>query len=114
MRTLFLQAPSYVACPPYPGTELHRQAVENGWLDETRADLVDARGVQVAPLRYPDLTYEESFGSVEEFYRRFYFRAPKIAAIVSELARSPQMFGRRLREGVEFLSFLRERGGLPS
>jgi hopanoid biosynthesis associated radical SAM protein HpnJ len=94
---------------PYPGTELHRQAIENGWLDEAHADLVDARGVQVAPLHYPGLTYRESFDSVEAFYRKFYFRAPKIAAIVSEMALSPQMLARRLREGVEFFSFLRER-----
>jgi len=99
---------------PYPGTELYRQAVENGWLDAAHADLVDRRGIQLAPLRYPGLTYEESFASVEEFYRRFYFRAPKIAAIVSEMARSPQMMVRRLREGVEFFTFLRARGGFSS
>jgi hopanoid biosynthesis associated radical SAM protein HpnJ len=99
---------------PYPGAELHRQAVENGWLDEAHAELVDSRGVQIAPLHYPGLTYEQSFESVEEFYRRFYFRAPKIAAIVAEMARSPQMLVRRLREGVEFFSFLRERGSLTS
>ena len=46
---------------------------------------------------------------VETFYRRFYFRAPKIASIVGEMVRSPQMMKRRLREGVEFFQFLRER-----
>jgi hypothetical protein len=46
---------------------------------------------------------------VETFYRRFYFRAPKIAAIVGEMLCSPQMMQRRLREGVEFFRFLRER-----
>ena len=71
--------------------------------------LVDASGVQIAPLHYPHLTHTEIFQSVEEFYRRFYFRAPKIAAIVSEMVRSPEMMVRRLREGVEFFSFLRER-----
>ena len=39
----------------------------------------------------------------------FYFRAPKIASIVNEMVRSPQMMKRRLREGVEFFQFLRER-----
>jgi hypothetical protein len=58
------------------------------------------------------LSHTEIFQSVEEFYRRFYFRAPKIAAIVSEMVRSPQMMMRRLREGAEFFSFLRERRGL--
>jgi hopanoid biosynthesis associated radical SAM protein HpnJ len=94
---------------PYPGTYLHRQALENGWLDEANAELVDDKGVQIAPLHYPHLSHSEIFHSVEEFYRRFYFRAPKIASIVSEMARSPQMMKRRLREGVEFFRFLRER-----
>ena len=43
------------------------------------------------------------------FYRRFYFRSGKIASIVGEMVRSPQMMMRRLREGVEFFHFLRER-----
>jgi len=94
---------------PYPGTYLHRQAVENGWLDEEHADLVDERGVQIAPLHYPHLGHQEIFQSVEEFYRSFYFRAPKIASIVSEMARHPQTAYRRLREGVEFFQFLRQR-----
>ena len=34
---------------------------------------------------------------------------PKIASIVNEMVRSPQMMKRRLREGVEFFRFLRER-----
>ncbi len=94
---------------PYPGTFLHKQAVENGWLDENHAELVDEHGVQIAPLHYPHLSHTEIFDSVETFYRRFYFRAPKIASIVGEMVRSPQMMKRRLREGVEFFQFLRER-----
>ncbi len=74
---------------PYPGTFLHRQAVDNGWLDENNAELVDERGVQVAPLAYPHLSHREIVVSVEEFYRRFYLRAPKIAAIVAEMLASP-------------------------
>jgi radical SAM superfamily enzyme YgiQ (UPF0313 family) len=94
---------------PYPGTELHRQAVENGWLDESHAELVDAHGAQLAPLNYPHLSHTEMHRSVEEFYRRFYLRAPKIAAITWEMARSPEMFRRRMREAGEFFAFLRER-----
>ena len=94
---------------PYPGTFLYKQALENGWLDSANAELVDDHGVQIAPLHYPHLTHTEIFQSVEEFYRRFYFRAPKIAAIVSEMVRSPEMMARRLREGIEFFAFLRER-----
>jgi hopanoid biosynthesis associated radical SAM protein HpnJ len=94
---------------PYPGTYLHRQAVENGWLDLEHAQLIDEHGVQLAPLNYPHLRHQEIFASVESFYRRFYLRAPKIAAIVSEMARQPQMMQRRLREAIEFFHFLRER-----
>jgi hopanoid biosynthesis associated radical SAM protein HpnJ len=94
---------------PYPGTHLYREALENGWLDAANAELVDESGVQIAPLHYPHLSHSEIFHSVEDFYRRFYFRAPKIAAIVSEMVRSPEMMKRRLREGVEFFAFLRER-----
>jgi len=94
---------------PYPGTFLYDQALKNGWLDETNAELVDDDGVQLAPLHYPHLSHSEIFNSVEEFYRRFYFRSGKVAAIVGEMARSPRMLARRLREGVEFFHFLRER-----
>jgi hypothetical protein len=70
---------------------------------------VDDHGVQIAPLSYEHLSHTEIFDNVETFYRRFYFRAPKIASIVGEMVRSPQMMKRRLREGVEFFQFLRER-----
>src|SRR5690349_4610153 len=96
---------------PYPGTYLYRQALENGWLDDAHAELVDAHGVQIAPLHYPHLSHTEIFDSVETFYRRFYFRSGKIASIVGEMVKSPQMMKRRLREGVEFFQFLRERRG---
>ncbi len=94
---------------PYPGTFLHKQAVENGWFDADHADLVDEHGIQIAPLHYPHLSHEEIFELVEVFYKRFYFRAGKIASIVGEMVLSPEMMVRRLREGVEFFQFLRER-----
>jgi hopanoid biosynthesis associated radical SAM protein HpnJ len=94
---------------PYPGTFLYNQAVENGWLDADHAELIDGGGIQIAPLAYPHLSHTEIFDNVETFYKRFYFRAPKIASIVGEMLRSPQMMKRRLREGVEFFQFLRER-----
>jgi radical SAM superfamily enzyme YgiQ (UPF0313 family) len=94
---------------PYPGTELHRQAVQNGWLDTAHAELIDAHGVQLAPLHYPGLSHAKIHDSLEAFYRRFYLRPRKVAEMVGEMARSPEMIGRRLREGVEFFRFLRER-----
>ena len=94
---------------PYPGTFLYKQAVENGWLDAANAELVDDHGIQIAPLHYPHLSHKEIFDSLEVFYKEFYFRPSKIAAIVSEMLRSTDMLKRRLREGVEFFQFLRER-----
>ncbi|MBL6457011.1 hopanoid biosynthesis associated radical SAM protein HpnJ [Belnapia sp. T6] len=94
---------------PYPGTFLFDQAAREGWLDTANTEYVDAHGVQIAPLAYPHLSHTEIFDSVETFYRRFYFRAPKIASICGEMIRDRQMLVRRLREGVEFFRFLRER-----
>ncbi|RAI34621.1 hopanoid biosynthesis associated radical SAM protein HpnJ [Rhodoplanes serenus] len=94
---------------PYPGTELYDQAIRNGWLLDENAQLLTEHGTQAAAMSYPHLSHTEMFDSVEAFYRRFYLRAPKIAAIVAEMATSPQMLKRRLREGVEFFRFLRER-----
>jgi hopanoid biosynthesis associated radical SAM protein HpnJ len=94
---------------PYPGTELYRQAVAEGWLDIAHAELIDDHGVQIAPLHYPHLSHTEIFQSLETFYRRFYFRRAKIASLLAEMLKSPQMMRRRLREGVEFFQFLRQR-----
>jgi len=96
---------------PYPGTFLYDQALKNGWLDADNAELVDENGIQIAPLHYPHLSHDEIFSSVETFYKAFYFRAGKIGSIVGEMVRSPDMMKRRLREGVEFFEFLRERRG---
>jgi hopanoid biosynthesis associated radical SAM protein HpnJ len=93
---------------PYPGTFLYKQALENGWFDGTDHLLTD-HGNQIAQLSYPHLSSTEIFDSVETFYKKFYFRAPKIASIVGEMVTSPQMMKRRLREGVEFFTFLRRR-----
>jgi hopanoid biosynthesis associated radical SAM protein HpnJ len=93
---------------PYPGTTLYRQAVENGWLQENvAANLVNEKGVQLAAIGYPHLSKEEIFHSMEDFYKRFYFRPGKIWEIVREMLMSWEMMKRRLREGIEFFRFLR-------
>src|ERR1700678_3267492 len=95
---------------PYPGTELHKQAVDNGWLTETdAAKLVNKQGVQLSPLSYPGLNAEEIYKSVEVFYRRFYFRPRKIIEMITEMVKSWEMMKGRLREGVEFFRFLHAR-----
>jgi len=93
---------------PYPGTFLYKQAKENGWFAGD-VDLLTEDGTQIAPLNYPHLGHTEIFEAVEDFYKKFYFRPSKIASIVGEMIRSPEMMKRRLREGVEFFQFLRNR-----
>src|SRR5439155_860540 len=92
---------------PYPGTAMHRQALEQGWLDGR--ELVDGRGGQRSALSYPHLAHTEIFDSVETFYRRFYFRPRKLFAIAGEMARDRRVLARRLREGAEVVRFLAAR-----
>jgi hopanoid biosynthesis associated radical SAM protein HpnJ len=99
---------------PYPGTELYRQAKRNGWLpeDDDGVSLVSETGTQLPALSYPELGQSEILDSVDAFYKRFYFRAAKIAEMSAEMFRSRDVAARRLREGREFIQFLgrRDRG----
>ncbi len=89
---------------PYPGTELYRQALDNGWFVDS--GLVAEDGVQVSSLEYPGLSHREIFESLGKFYKRFYFRPKKIAEMTWEMLSSGEMMKRRLREGAEFLRFM--------
>jgi hopanoid biosynthesis associated radical SAM protein HpnJ len=101
---------------PYPGTELHQRAMDNEWLpaDTEGAPLVSESGTQIAALSYPHLGHTEILDSVDAFYRRFYFRAGKLAEMSAELLRRPSMAGRRMREGGEFVRFLSRRARTPA
>jgi len=90
---------------PYPGTALYEEAQRNGWLETE--DLVDGSGVQVSAIGYPHLSRPEIFRSVDQFYRRFYFRPRKMFSLASEMVHDRQVLKRRLAEGREFLRFLR-------
>jgi hopanoid biosynthesis associated radical SAM protein HpnJ len=94
---------------PYPGTALYRQAQDQGWLQVQTGDLVDTHGVQIAAVNYPGLSSTLIFNSVEEFYRKFYFRPRKMFSLFGGMLRDPEVMRRRLREGVEFFRFLHER-----
>jgi hopanoid biosynthesis associated radical SAM protein HpnJ len=95
---------------PYPGTQLYREALGQGWLAEnTRMNLVNAQGVQLAPISYPHLPAAEIYHAVETFYRQFYFRPGKILELTAEMMGSWEMTRRRLREGREFVRFLHAR-----
>lgn len=92
---------------PYPGTELYAQALAHGWLKTDT--LVDEHGIQDATIEYPDLSREEIFRGVEEFYRKFYMRPRPILRIMKEMARDRNEATRRLREGYEFIRFFSQR-----
>jgi hopanoid biosynthesis associated radical SAM protein HpnJ len=93
----------------YPGTRLYREAQENGWLRRDSSGLVADDGIQISSLEYPHLSQQEIFEALETFYRSFYFRPRKIAEITLEMLQSWEVTKRRLREGVEFFRFLRQR-----
>jgi hypothetical protein len=63
----------------------------------------------VSAIGYPHLSRPEIFRSVDQFYRRFYFRPRKMLSLASEMVRDGQIMRRRLSEGREFLRFLRAR-----
>ncbi len=92
---------------PYPGTELYAQAQSNGWF--ARDSLVAGSGIQTSTLQYAQMSTAEIEDAVERMYRQFYFRPKKIGQIVAEMVTDRQMLVRRLREGGEFFSYLRER-----
>ncbi|MGC3988333.1 MAG: hopanoid biosynthesis associated radical SAM protein HpnJ [Chthoniobacteraceae bacterium] len=93
---------------PYPGTELYRQALENGWFSE-KLDLVNQNGTQTAALEYEGLSRDEIFSYVEKFYKNYYFRPKVIGRIMRTMLTDRQEMKRRLREGAEFFRFLRLR-----
>ena len=90
---------------PYPGTELYRQARENGWFRED-LDLVDGHGQQTAALEYADLSRDEIFAALDRFYKAYYFRPRPIARMLGEMFSDFAVMKRRLREGAEFFRFL--------
>ena len=90
---------------PYPGTALYDEARRNGWLEAER--LVDEAGVQVSAIGYPHLPRAEIYRSVDEVYRRFYFRPRKMFSLGGAMLRDRDLLRRRLAEGRDFLRFLR-------
>lgn len=95
---------------PYPGTELYRQAQENGWFRTARSrELVEDRGIQEAVLSYDDLSSAEIHEALERMYREFYLRPRPILRIVRDMLRDREVMKRRLREGWEFFSFMAQR-----
>jgi len=91
---------------PYPGTSLYAEARRNGWIEAE--ELVDDTGVQLSTIGYPHLPRTEIYRSVDEVYRRFYFRPRKMISLGAEMLRDRDVMRRRLSEGRDFLRFLRK------
>jgi len=92
---------------PYPGTEFYRQAVQNGWL--MPGELVAPDGTQRCSVSYPAFTSSDIEAARDELYKRFYFRPKVMLRIGRDMLRDGNERRRRLREGREFLAFLRHR-----
>ena len=92
---------------PYPGTELYKQAEENGWFANSK--LIDESGMQDSVLQYPNLSRVEIFESLEKFYKRFYFRPKPLLRMLKSMILDSEVRKRRLEEGKEFLHFMSER-----
>lgn len=95
---------------PYPGTELFAQALQNGWFaNGDPSNVVQENGLQECALQYPDLSRDEIFDSVERFYHRFYFRPKPILRILKSMLNDRRVLVRRIREGYEFFTTMRQR-----
>ena len=92
---------------PYPGTAFYDFLMDNSYFSPS--SLVSENGFQTCAVEYPEISSEEIFKSLEEFYRKFYFRPKFIARILKKMLRDPEERRRRLREGVEFFHFLYKR-----
>jgi hopanoid biosynthesis associated radical SAM protein HpnJ len=91
----------------YPGTELYRQAMANKWYDDRT--LVRNDGTQSAAIQYPHLSAADLEAGVKRFYSKFYARPSPIFRMLVSMAKDPLERRRRLREGKEFLDYLRGR-----
>ncbi len=91
----------------YPGTELYRQAMTNKWYDE--GTMVRNDGTQASAITYPHLTAADMEAGVKRFYSKFYARPTPIMRMLVNMAKDPLERQRRLREGKEFLDYLRGR-----
>jgi radical SAM superfamily enzyme YgiQ (UPF0313 family) len=70
-------------CAPFPGTELHRQAVENGWFLDRNDPFrlrTDALSMNATAIPTPELR-----GMLKKAYRSFYFRPAYVGRRIGSL-----------------------------
>ena len=83
----------------------------NKWNDDTT--LIRNDGTQSASIRYPHLSAADLEAGVKRFYSKFYARPTPIFRMLKAMAKDPIERKRRLREGKEFLDYLRGRQAPP-
>jgi hypothetical protein len=66
-------------------------------------------GTQASAIQYPHLPAEAIEAGVKRFYSKFYARPSPIFRMLVAMAKDPVERRRRLREGKEFLDYLRGR-----
>jgi hypothetical protein len=71
--------------------------------------LLDESGYQKCTVKYPNLSADEIYNAVERFYRSFYFRPRYIFKSVRKMLTSPDECKRLVKEGMQFLSTMRQR-----
>jgi hypothetical protein len=84
----------------------------NKWYDDSI--LVRNDGTQSAAIQYPHLKAAEIEAGVKRFYSKFYARPTPIFRMLVSMAQDPIERRRRLREGKEFLNYLRGRQQAPA
>jgi hopanoid biosynthesis associated radical SAM protein HpnJ len=92
---------------PYPGTAMYDYVRQHNFL--TVDSLVDETGYQKCTVSYPEISADEIFKAVENFYRRYYFRPKYIWKSIKKMASSREEAKRLLGEGVQFIGSMRKR-----
>lgn len=92
---------------PYPGTAFYDHAVEHGLIKPE--DMVDETGYQKCVIKYPHLSSEEIFSTVERFYTSYYLRPRYILKAVKKMAADSEERKRMWQEGKDFFRTMRTR-----
>lgn len=92
---------------PYPGTEFWDLCKKEGWI--ASESYIDNTGHQMCVINYPHLSNKEIFDAVEQFYDKFYFRPKFIARTVLKMLVNGEERRKRLKEGKQYLAYMRKR-----
>jgi len=92
---------------PYPGTEFHTYAQNNGLI--SLGNIVDERGNQLPKVVYENLNEAELMDWVERFYSEYYFRPKVVWRMVRKVIFNSHDRKRLMKEAREYMSLRRRR-----